>query len=106
MPRSYSPVTREAIRLLGGQVALARRERRMGVRELAERAGTSPPTVRKIERGDPQVTIGIAFEVAAVVGVVLFDPDPDARAAEARRVDDHLALLPRRVRARRVDDDF
>lgn len=106
MTGAYSPTTREAVRLLGLQIAVARRERRMGVAELARRAGTSEPTVRKVERGDTQVSIGIAFELATVLGVALFDPAPDARASEERRLADRLTLLPRRVRTPRIDDDF
>jgi DNA-binding XRE family transcriptional regulator len=77
------------------------------MRELAERVGVSPVTMRKIERGDPGVGLGIAFEAATLVGVPLFHPERLRRALEAERVENRLALLPRTVRApRRVDDDF
>ncbi len=100
------PETVEAIRLLGGKVALARRERRWTLADLAERVGVSVVTLRKVERGDPSVALGTAFEAAALVGVPLFHPDPARRATEAEVVDSRLAVLPATVRARRVDDDF
>lgn len=106
MTRSYSPMTREAARLLGTQITLARKERQMTLAELATRVGTTLPTLRKIERGDPSVTLGLAFEAAAALGIPLFDQDPAARGREAARLRAHLALLPTRIRRGRVDDDF
>src|SRR4249919_1140562 len=102
---AYSPLTREATRLLGRSVRAARLERRWSVKALAERVGTSPPTIEKIERGDLTVGIGIAFETAAVLGIPLFTEDPTRRRLEERHIDDRLAVLPRRARpAAEVDD--
>lgn len=105
--RPLSPLAREAAKLLGGSVRLERRRRRWTVAELAERAGVSEATMLKVERGDPGVRLGTAFEAAALVGVPLFAEDDSRRALEAARLDDRLAVLPRRVRQpREVDDDF
>ncbi|PJI93444.1 helix-turn-helix transcriptional regulator [Luteimicrobium subarcticum] len=105
-PRTYSPATREALRLLGTQIAAARRERRWTAADLAERAGITTVTLRRVEHGQPGVAIGTAFEVATLVGVPLFVPDSDlASLAGARaRAADQLALLPARVRERAGDD--
>jgi transcriptional regulator with XRE-family HTH domain len=106
-PRTYSPLTEEAARLLGERVRLARRERRWTVEELAERVGVAHVTISKVERGDLTVALGTALEAAVIVGVVLFDSDPSRRAIEAGRVADRLALLPKAVRSPAlVDDDF
>lgn len=106
-PRSYSPLTLEAARLLGGRIAVARRERRWTLNELAERVGVTRSTVRKVERGDLTVGLGCAFEVAVLLGVVLFSEDSGRRRIEAAAVDDRLALLPKAVRPRIwPDDDF
>lgn len=105
--RTYSPVAVEAARLLGARVRLARRERRWTVAELAERIGVTRTTLRKVERGDLTVGLGVALEAAAVVGVPLFHADQDRRALEVLRVDDRLALLPQAVRRpTEFDDDF
>ena len=105
--RAYSPVTKEAVRLLGNRVRLARRERKWTVRQLADRVGVSPPTMQKVEQGDLTVALGTAFEAAAVLGVVLFHDDPVRRSIEAGRVADRLAVLPQIVRAPAdIDDDF
>jgi transcriptional regulator with XRE-family HTH domain len=106
--RLYSTETIEAAQLLGAQVALARRERRWPARDLAERAGITQPTLRKVERGDPTVTLGVAFEVATLVGVPLFYDDRTGLSLDLDRTRDRVAVLPQRVRvpADRTKDDF
>lgn len=81
----------------------ARVERRWTVRELAERAGISTSTLQKVEQGDPSVTLGVAFDVATLVGVPLFDLDRSRLGAELARRRDRLALLPQRVRDPEAD---
>ena len=108
----YGRYTREAVALLGKQIALARRRRRMTAQSLAERVGISRGTLQRLENGDVKVEIGVAFEAAAIVGLRLFDADARGLAALAERTDDRLALLPRSVRgaadetADRHDDAF
>ena len=106
--RTYSRYTREAGALLGKQVRLERKQRRWTEHELADRAGISRATLQKIEKGDLNVAIGLVFEVAALVGVRLFDEERSSLATHLARTDDKLALLPSAVRKRRktVDDDF
>lgn len=107
--RTGQPLSRstvEAARLLGRRIALARRERRWTIAELAERVGSSQTTMRKVERGDPSVALGTVFEAAALVGVALFTDDTAALAREAELVEARLAVLPQRVRRHHVDDDF
>lgn len=106
-PRTYSPVTVEAARLLGAAVRAARLERRWTVEELAERIGANHTTVRKVERGDLTVGLGVAFEAAAIVGVPLFGDDAERRSLEAARLADRLAVLPDRARRPvTIDNDF
>jgi transcriptional regulator with XRE-family HTH domain len=107
-PRTYSPETMEAARLLGARIRLARLERRWTLEELAERVGVNHNTIRKVERGDLTVGLGPAFEAAAVVGVSLFHADPERRQLEAREVQTRLALVPARARrpVTEIDDDF
>jgi transcriptional regulator with XRE-family HTH domain len=105
--RTYSPVTVEAARLLGARVQQARRERRWTLQELADRVGVTHVTMRKVERGELTVGLGVAFEAAAVLGVPLFHENGPRRALEAGRVEDRLAVLPQAVRKpAAVDDDF
>ena len=105
--RTFSPVTLEGTRLLGASIRLARREHRWTVQELADRVGVTRVTMHKVESGDPTVGVGAAFEAATILGVPLFHEDRARRAIEASRIEDRLAVLPKRVRQPRMgDDDF
>jgi transcriptional regulator with XRE-family HTH domain len=103
---SISSATTQAAILLGQAIAVARRERHWSIRELAARVGVTTTTIRKVEKGDPTVGLGVAFETATVLGVPLFDPDPSRRRLESTRFEDRLAVLPARVRRPKVKDDF
>jgi transcriptional regulator with XRE-family HTH domain len=106
-PRTYSPYTLEALELLGEQIRLGRRERRWTQAELAERAGVSIRTLNRVEHGDPRVALGTSFELAALTGVPLFQPDRERLSMDLDRTRGRSALLPARVRPREeVDDDF
>lgn len=102
----YSPRTREAASLLGARIRMGRRERRWTMEELAERVGIGVVTMRKIEQGDPSVGLGLTFEAASLTGVALFHEEASRFSLERARVEDRLALLPRRIRKLPVDDDF
>ena len=92
--RSYTKTTLEATRLLGQFIKLARKKRRMSESELAERANVSRTTVQKIEKGDPSINIGLAFEAASVVGVPLFGAEnPKSLKAQNQLTSEKLALL-------------
>lgn len=107
--RSYSRVTIEAALLMGLYIQLARKERGWSEEDLADRAGISRITLRKIEKGELNISLGFAFEVATIVGVKLFDPGPSRFAIGSEQLKDKIALLPKRVRAPKkevVNDDF
>ena len=75
MPRTYLTATGDAVRTLAHQLAAARRGQRRTADEVAARAGMTRATLRRVERGDPSVAIGLYFEVAMVLGVPLFGAD-------------------------------
>ena len=80
----------------------------MTAEELSERAGISTFTLRKVEKGDPTVALGTAFEVATLLGIPLFGADRRDLSALVDRGRDRLAILPARVREPEggVHDDF
>jgi transcriptional regulator with XRE-family HTH domain len=108
MKRAHTCSTRteEAVKLLGARVRLGRRERRWTLQELADRVGVTAVTMRKVERGDLTVGLGIAFEAATLVGVPLFHEDSLVRSLETGRVEARLSVLPKAVRRPKTDDDF
>ena len=108
-PRSLNPLAKDAAKRLGLLVAIGRRERRWSQDELAERVGTTAKTIRQIEHGDPTVGIGLYFQAAVLTGVALFNVEPGSRPRVSMDMDaesTQLALLPQRVRRRKVDNDF
>jgi len=107
-PRTYSRLTIEAVLLLGKQVKVARKSRRMSESELASRAGIARSTLQKIEQGNPTINIGLVFEAATLVGVPLFVPDAETLAPKFDHLNDILALMPKQIRKKRreVKDDF
>ena len=106
--RTYSKYTSEALKLLGKQIRLGRKQRKWTESELASRAGISRATVQKIEKGDPGCVIGLMFEAATLVGVNLFESDLNSITMDIDRVKDKIALLPKSVRTvkREVFDEF
>ena len=107
--RTYSRVTRLVAELLGKRIRAGRKEEGLPEQELAERAGISRSTLRKIERGDMRVEIGLVLETAILVGVPLLgSDDPALLRTERAWLNDRLALLPQRVRLREPElvNDF
>jgi len=107
-PRTYSQYAQDAALLLGEQIKLARKRRKWSEHALAERAGISRATLQKIERGDMGCAIGLVFEVAALVGISLFEQESQRFTQSIDHVRDKIALLPRRIKAkaRVINDDF
>lgn len=98
--RRYSlpiPVGR-GLRKLGQDMRAARRRRRIKAAILAERAGISSPTLRKIEKGEPGVSMGMYARVLFSLGMI----ERLATLADVRNDDLGLMLeeekLPARIR--------
>ncbi len=106
--RPYSRYSLEAAALFGRLIRLHRKERKLTAHDLADRAGITRITLRKIENGDMTCRIGFVFEVAALVGVKLFDANAGSLGRFTERIDDRIALLPKTVRKTEteIDDDF
>jgi len=103
----FSRLTRHALELLGSQIKLTRKTRRMTTQELADRAGISRGLVQRIERGDPGSQIGAVFEAAAIVGLRLFDTDDAGLSRKIKDTEQQLTLLPKHTHPpKKVDDAF
>lgn len=95
------PPTRRALAKLGQDIATARRKRHFTVAMMVERMGVATNTYRRVEKGDPTVTMG-AYAMALFVlgfGQVLGDVIDPKRDELGLQLDE--ARLPKRVRVRR-----
>lgn len=94
-----SPKVGPALERLGQDLRTARLRRKIAVADLAVRAGTSPSSIARLEKGDPGVAIGTLADVLVVLGLVERLGD----LIDIRKDDLGLALageqLPRRGRS-------
>ena len=106
--RPFSKYTIEAVKLLGKQIRLGRKQRRWSEAELAERAGIARATLQRIEKGDMGCKVGLVFEVATLVGIKLFDAESETLKGRIHEADARIALLPKHIYPSRkpVDDEF
>ena len=101
--RSRPPMplpVRRALAKLGHDIRSARLRRRIATTIMAERAFITRPTLRKVERGDPGVSLGIYATIMFVLGLTPRVAD----LADTRADDVGLQLeeerLPQRIRHR------
>lgn len=106
--RAYSRLAREAVELLGLMIRSARIEQRLTLATVAERAGISRGLLHRIENGEMGSSIGSAFEVAAIVGLSLFDAEPSSLTRLLALQRDKVTLLPKAARTGTapLKDDF
>jgi hypothetical protein len=65
---SMPPVVLNHLRTLGENLAVARKRRRESLRAWSERIGVSEPTLMRMERGDPSVSIGVYATALWLIG--------------------------------------
>lgn len=63
------PVLR-ALEKLGHDLSLARRRRMLTQESMAERIQTSVATLRRLEKGDPRISIGVIAQAFLVLGEI------------------------------------
>ena len=98
------PSTAEFLRRLGDRLRIARLRRRLSAKQVAERAGMSPMTLRSLERGGSGVTIGAYVAVMQVLGIekdldLLAQADPMGRELQDARLPAHGRKTARRSSA-------
>jgi transcriptional regulator with XRE-family HTH domain len=94
------PATEDLLLQFSERLRLARRRRRFSAKQVAERAGMSPMTLRSLERGGSGVTMGAYLAVMQVLGIekdleLLGKADPVGRELQD-------VQLPPQTRATRV----
>ena len=94
--------------IVGQNIQIARKRRRIPLRQMSERTLISVPTIRKVEAGDPSVSIGIFLQILWVLQLhtgfeKIADPTKDilGNMKELRR-------LPKKIHAekQKIDLDF
>ena len=97
------PAAADALRRLGEHLAIARVRRKQSQRVWAQRLGVSVPTLIRIERGEPNVSLGLLATALWLIGRVHELPElaapahdrgaleSDVRAAVARRAARQMA---------------
>ncbi|MEW6281199.1 MAG: helix-turn-helix domain-containing protein [Candidatus Eremiobacterota bacterium] len=91
------PVKR-ALQKLGGDLRDARRRRRIPTALLAERACISRTTLTKVEKGDPNVSLGVYASVLFALGMVEHLSGLADVRSDLTGLDLEDELLPQRVR--------
>jgi len=106
--RSYARYTIAAVELIGTLIQLERKSRRMTAQDMSDRLGIDRSTLQRLEKGDPKVELGLAFEACAILGIPLFEEDAQGVTLRLDQAGKRLALLPNRVRHKplSVSDDF
>lgn len=84
---SLPPEVAAALQALGEHLALARLRREESQKQWAGRLGVSVPTLIRLERGDPSVSMGVYATALWLLGLSgglaeLADPGKDVRALE------------------------
>lgn len=63
------PTAKRIMKVLGENIKLARRRRRLNTEQVAERANISRSTLWLVEKGDPGVAMGTYLQVLFVLGL-------------------------------------
>jgi len=98
---SLPPVAASALRQLGENLAVARARRKESQRAWAQRIGVSVPTLIRLEKGDPTVSMGAYVSALWLMGQVQALAEVAAPAADlgALELDVRQARRRRPVRA-------
>ena len=81
------PAAATALRKLGADLTTARKRRKQPLREWAARLDVSVPTLMRMEKGDPAVSIGVYATALWIIGrhealAAVADPKEDVAALE------------------------
>src|SRR5450830_1525567 len=94
------PLSAELLNQFGDRLRLARLRRGLTAKNMCERAGMAPMTLRGLERGEAGVTIGAYLSVMQVLGLEkelesLAALDPVGRELQDARLNARNMVMPR-----------
>ena len=97
---TYTPNIRSALRKIGGDIAVARKKRRMSMADFAKRMGVSERTLARLEKGEPGVALGsLAMALVALGELSRLEDLIDVSKDDAGLLSD-ISALPQRIRKR------
>jgi len=112
MRRHVPMIPQKFLSVLGEMLALARKSRRLRQADLAERVGVSRQTIARMEKGDPNVAIGVYFVAAWILNIPII-PGMETNLSESNEVTTQLIQflkkqLPQRIitKEEKIDDKF
>ncbi len=88
----------ESIVKLGENLRIARKRRGLRIVDLAQAAGCSQDTLRRLESGDPGVSLGVLARVAAAIGCTQELASVMNAAEDLEALKSEVQRLPQRVR--------
>ena len=105
------PSTAELLLRLGERLRLARKRRHLTAKQVAQRAGMAPMTLRSLECGGSGVTMGAYLAVMQVLGVeqdlnLLAAADPLGRELQDARLNTQAGGSPWKIATRRPPVPF
>ena len=88
----------DQLQKLGRDLAIARKRRRMSLREMADRMMVNLKTVQRMEKGDPAVGIGILAAALWILGMHRRLGDLASPETDATGLQEEIRNLPRDFR--------
>ncbi len=103
MKKQITPAVLRALHSLGRNIQIARKRRRIPVADFAARIGVSVPTVVRLEKGEPGVSIGCLAKALQALGEMHRLEELLDIATDDAGLLMETSELPKRIRKRRVD---
>lgn len=104
MKKQHTPAVMHALSSMGRNIRIARKKRRIPVADFAARVGVTAPTVSRLEKGDPGVSIGCLAQALRALGELHRLEELLDMAADDAGLMMEAAELPQRIRRRRGTD--
>ncbi len=96
----------KALAIAGETIRLARRRRRQTASDLAMRLGVSLPTFRKLERGDPSVSLGTFVTALWLLDLLEGFSEAVNPAQDRTGLALEIARMPKRVRRTKSESEL
>jgi transcriptional regulator with XRE-family HTH domain len=95
----------DQLQKLGRDLAVARKRRRLSMRDMAERMMVNLKTVQRLEKGDPTVGIGMLLTALWILGLHRRLGDLVAPESDTTALQEDIKNLPRDFRTKKKPAD-